>query len=164
MSDSGGIVVFSCKKCDETFEAPVEKAGNLFSCPTCSKIAKIPGIALQKQATKEQMIEIHEITNKIKITSILLLVGICILCSLIIIKENLIIAIAGISITLGCLCCLGHYAVVAKRHLSGGNSAKMMSLGYHSALGLLVLIIAIPIFIRIIVNEKRLLEAGFRGN
>lgn len=164
MLNSSSIVVFSCNKCNGTFEAPLKKAGNLFSCPTCSKIAKIPGIALQKQATKEQMTEIHEITNKIKITSILLLTGICILCSLMIVKENLLVMIAGASITIGCLCCLSYYAVVAKRHLSGSSSAKMIGLGFFFAFGLLLPVVAIPIFIKIIVNEKRLLEVGFREN
>ena len=162
MANPSSIVVFACKKCGEVFEAPVEKAGDLFSCPKCNKINKIPGIALQKSATKEQMAEIHKITDKIKKAFILFLIGVFVLViSMTVIKSIYVVAV-GLTIILGCLYCLCYYIVVAKRHLSGRNSAKMVGLSFFFAFGLLLPIVGIPIFVKIFVNERRLLKVGLR--
>ena len=46
---------FDCKKCEEHLAASENKTGVLIACPKCRARNKIPGIAMQKQATKKQI-------------------------------------------------------------------------------------------------------------
>lgn len=46
---------FNCKKCGEALAASERKAGFCIACPKCQAGNKIPGIAMQAQATKEQI-------------------------------------------------------------------------------------------------------------
>lgn len=48
-------VWFDCKKCGEALEAVENKTGILIACPKCQATDRIPGIAMQNQANKEQI-------------------------------------------------------------------------------------------------------------
>jgi hypothetical protein len=164
MTDADKIVVFSCKKCKETFEAQVEKAGNIFSCPTCEMINKIPGIARQKQATKNQLAEISKLSKKIKISSITLLIGICVLLPLCLFNKNPYLILFAVFIIIGCLASLCYYGVFAVRCLYGRNTGRLVALSIFFAIGLWLPIFISPIYIKLILNEKRLKKIELRQN
>lgn len=55
---------FNCKKCGEFLAAPEKKVGVRIHCPKCQAVNKIPGIAMQPQATKEQIEQMRTALNR----------------------------------------------------------------------------------------------------
>lgn len=55
---------FNCKKCGEALAASERKAGCRIACPKCQAGNKIPGIAMQSQATKEQIEQLQTQLNR----------------------------------------------------------------------------------------------------
>jgi DNA-directed RNA polymerase subunit M/transcription elongation factor TFIIS len=54
---------FNCKKCGETLAVAEKKAGRRVACPKCQAANKIPGVAMQSQATKEQIEQLQTALN-----------------------------------------------------------------------------------------------------
>jgi phage FluMu protein Com len=54
---------FNCKKCGEPLAAIEKKVGVRIHCPKCQTVNKIPGIAMQSQATKEQIEQLQTALN-----------------------------------------------------------------------------------------------------
>jgi phage FluMu protein Com len=66
---------FNCIKCGELLTAMENKAGLVSTCPKCHAKNKIPGIAMQRQATKDQIEQMEMALKRLR-TSLWILIPI----------------------------------------------------------------------------------------
>lgn len=154
-------VWFNCKKCGEALAAAENKSGSLIACPKCKSKIKIPGIAMQNQATQEQIEYMQTILNRHRRSFVIYFT---LLIIMVIISLT---ALKGAAI----LIWIGYFYVGAfMLLLSMINSRKV--LGIYNGIEILLLLFLGPIwwilciasYIRLKKRIAYLKNAGFRNN
>jgi phage FluMu protein Com len=106
-------VWFNCEKCGEALAAAEKKTGILIACPKCKAANKIPGIAMQQQATKKQieqmetMLKRHRQSLWMFLVLLMFLIVTATITASFSRDESAGIALIGIGILIGSLVILG---------------------------------------------------------
>jgi len=158
---------FDCKKCGVALAAEEKKAGFRITCPECRARIKIPGIAMQSQASKEQIGQMYIAMKRVRqsfwILLILLIIWIAISFSFVSNSSDMDsdVSVVGIGLLIGIFLIVFVPILKLCEYLGGNKSVQVFMFLFLFPIWVIACIIS---YMKLQSRLEYLVRVGVRGD